>query len=97
MPHRRVADQRRQTRQPRNPRLHVRIVGDRRMGGGGADRHRLAGHRDAGQPQLRQIHHDGGLVQPLLQHRDEGLAAGERLGFRGRAGRTASARLAGFT
>ena len=39
-----------------------------------------------------------GLVQALFQHRDEGLAAGQRLGVRLRPARfTASARLAGFS
>ena len=37
--------------------------------------------RDAGQAEAGQVDHRGRLVQPLLQHRDEGLAAGQRLGL----------------
>src|SRR5271166_707280 len=44
-----------------------------------ADGHRVPRYADADQPEFRQVNDDSRLVQPLLQHRDQRHAAGQRL------------------
>src|SRR5208283_3686743 len=82
-----VADPARLLRQALDPLLDRCIGHDGVVRAHRSDHHAVALGADALEPELVQVHDRRRLVQPLLEHRDEGLAASQRLDRIGDAGR----------